>query len=93
MSFINNPRPLTIPNEKSFSGAPLFISIYSKGKGVTMDILFIMFIPFNSCIKAVSCFIVDNILDLRTYKSYDVIFGGIVQPVVSTKNVIKAQTQ
>lgn len=58
-----------------------------------MDILYITFIPFNSCIKAVSCFIVDNILDLRTYKSCDVICEGIVQSVFSTKNVIKAQTQ
>lgn len=93
MSFINNPPALTIPNEKSFPGAPLFIFIYSKGKGVTMDILYIIFIPFNRCIKAVSCFIVDNILDLRTYKSCEVVLGGIVQSVVSTKNVIKAQTQ
>lgn len=58
-----------------------------------MDILYITFIHFNSCIKAVSCFIVDNTLDLRTYKSCDVICEGIVQFVVSTKNVIKAQTQ
>lgn len=58
-----------------------------------MDILYITFIPFNICIKAVSCFIVDNILDLRTYKSCDVICEGIVQSVVSTENVIKAQTQ
>lgn len=58
-----------------------------------MDILYIIVIPFNSCIEAVSCVIVDNILDLRTYKSCDLIFGGTVQSVVSTKNVIKAQTQ
>lgn len=58
-----------------------------------MEILYIMFITFNSCIKAVNCFIVDNILDLRTYKGCNVIWGGIVLSVVSTKNVIKAQIQ